>query len=289
METGSMMFFEETKAHGDALFPFNIYPCTIPDDFPSVALHWHRYMEIIFVKSGAMAGRLAMQNINLDGGDICIVPPGTLHGLQAQAGCRAEYENIIFDVEMLCSGAADICTRQYLHPLAAGRLLHPQTLHPSGAGYAQAAACLKRAEELCGARNPGYELGVKAAMMDLIFQLMQLQPCMPEVEIPGTARLKQVLACIRRDYAQPLRVEDVAREAGCSPSHFMRWFRRMTGSSFVSFLNDYRLMEAARQLCATDEKVLAIAQNVGFESLSNFNRQFKLRYAMTPREYRLGK
>ena len=33
--------FQETKRHGSRLFPFNIYPCTIPLDFPSVVLHWH--------------------------------------------------------------------------------------------------------------------------------------------------------------------------------------------------------------------------------------------------------
>ena len=34
-------------------FPFNIYPCTIPGDFPQVALHWQESMELIFVKRGA--------------------------------------------------------------------------------------------------------------------------------------------------------------------------------------------------------------------------------------------
>ncbi len=36
----------------------------------------------------------------------------------------------------------------------------------------------------------------------------------------------------------------------------------------------------------TDEKVLTIAHDTGFDSLSNFNRQFKARYGVTPREYR---
>ena len=35
----------EAKQHGAAWFPFNIYPCTIPKDFPQVALHWQDSME----------------------------------------------------------------------------------------------------------------------------------------------------------------------------------------------------------------------------------------------------
>ena len=63
----------------------------------------------------------------------------------------------------------------------------------------------------------------------------------------------------------------------------------MTGSSFVAYLNEYRLAEAAKRLRGSEEKVLTISQEVGFESLSNFNHQFKLRYGLTPREYRTGK
>ena len=38
--------------HGSKLLPFNSYPCTIPLDFPSVSLHWHKEMELIYVKKG---------------------------------------------------------------------------------------------------------------------------------------------------------------------------------------------------------------------------------------------
>ena len=43
--------YQETKQHGSRLFPFNIYPCTIPLDFPVVSLHWHKEMELIYVKN----------------------------------------------------------------------------------------------------------------------------------------------------------------------------------------------------------------------------------------------
>lgn len=286
MEQGALNRLQETKLHGDILFPFNIYPCTIPQDFPSVALHWHRDMEIIYVKKGSMIVRMAMRDVRAEAGDICIIPPGALHALRTDGGKQAEYENIIFDPEMLGSGGADICARRYLVPIAAGRLLSPLYLQPEKAGYDAARRCLAHADELCGARGMGWELGVKAAMLDLILALLQLQPDAVEMEAPDADRLKRVIGCIQQEYASRMKVEDVAERIGCSPSHFMRWFRQMTGNSFVNFLNEYRLAEAARQLRSTDEKILTIAHNVGFDSLSNFNRQFKLRYMMTPREYR---
>ena len=40
--------YHEIKEHGKREFPFNIYPCTIPLDFPAVPLHWHKEMELIY-------------------------------------------------------------------------------------------------------------------------------------------------------------------------------------------------------------------------------------------------
>lgn len=289
MENSRPNQLEERKQHGSVLFPFNIYPCTIPGDFPSVALHWHRNMELVYIKKGGLLCQLDMQGAAVAAGDICIVPPGTLHGLRSLDGRIAEYENIIFDPELLGSAAADLCARQYLVPLAAGQLLQPVILRPGSEGHAQAARCIAWAEELCRDRPAGHELAVKAAMLQLVFQLLQLQRDLPSAEKPGTARLKQVLGYIQDEYAQPLTVNRMAAFCGCSPSHFMRWFRQMTGSSFVAYLNEHRLAEAARRLRSTEEKILTIAQDVGFESLSNFNHQFRIRYGLTPREYRAGK
>ena len=289
MELSSQIRLEEPKKHGSVLFPFNIYPCTIPADFPSVALHWQKSMEIIFVKKGAMQVQLHMEIQTVSQGTICIVSPGALHGLRGLPGQRSEYENMIFEPEFLGAGAVDICAQQYLVPLAAGQLLQPMYLRPGDPAYDEVERCLRRAEVLNEKQPVGFELAIKAAMLELLFLLLPLQPKKLAAEPPGTARLKHVLQRIQQEYDQPLTVEDVAKGCGCSASHFMRWFRQMTGSSFVAYLNEYRLAEAAKRLRGSEEKVLPISQEVGFESLSNFNHQFKLRYGLTPREYRTGK
>ena len=101
-----------------------------------------------------------------------------------------------------------------------------------------------------------------------------------------TRRLKTVLQLIEAEYATPLRIEDAAEACGCSQSHFMRWFKKMTGQGFTAYLNDHRLNLAAELLRITDATVLDIAGRVGFDNLSYFNRLFERRYGMTPREYR---
>ena len=289
MDTIFQAEMEETKKHGDVLFPFNIYPCTIPEDFPGVELHWHRNMEIVYVKKGSMLCQLDLTAETVSGGDMCIVPPGTLHGLRTIGGAACEYENIIFDPVMLGADAADLCARQYLTPLSAGRLLTPMFVRPGDEGYKSLFAILSETEKLCEHKPAAYELAVKGAMLQVIYHLFALSPGENAKEHPGTARLKSVLEYVRREYAHPITVSDVANVASCSPSHFMRWFKQMTNSSFTAYLNEHRLSEAARKLRMSDDKILAIAEDTGYESLSNFNHQFKVRYGVTPREYRMGK
>lgn len=95
-----------------------------------------------------------------------------------------------------------------------------------------------------------------------------------------------LLQQIEEKTGENLSVGEMAEFCGWSSSHFMRWFKNMTGSSFTSYVNDRKLASAAENLRRTDNKIVTIAEDAGFSNLSNFNRQFKARYEMTPGEYR---
>ena len=275
----------ETKHHGAVRVPFTLYPCTIPGDFPQVALHWHQSMELVFVKQGTGLVQVGSVSYPAHGGDIFVFAPGTLHGLRQAQGQRMEYENIIFELELL-GGAEDLCAEKYLLPIQSGRLPLPVRLTSNDLCYLQAAACLRELEDANRAKLPGYELLVKGALLRFLALLLAQGKTLPPVETADTRRLKTVLQWLSAHYAEPLRVADAAGVCSCSASHFMRWFRQMTGQSFVAFLNEYRLNAAAEALQTTDETVLTIASRCGFENLSYFNRAFKAHFGMTPREYR---
>ncbi|MCD8013419.1 MAG: AraC family transcriptional regulator, partial [Lachnospiraceae bacterium] len=153
-------------------------------------------------------------------------------------------------------------------------------------GYREITSCLILAERLSEARPKGYELGVKAAILRLISLLIPLSPDQPREESPYLERLKLVLNRVEQDYTHPLSIREISDFCGCSSSHFMRWFRQMTGSSFGHYVNERRLAYSAELLRQTDDKIISIAAKAGYDNLSNFNRQFKSRYGVTPGEYR---
>ena len=137
-------FLQETKQHGAVRFPFNIYPCTIPGDFPQVALHWQDSMELVFVKKGRGIVQAGLTTYTAQAGDIYVFAPGVLHALRQLPGEAMEYENIIFELELL-GGAGDICAEKYLLPLQSGRLALPMRLaRKTGATTGQCGACMRR-------------------------------------------------------------------------------------------------------------------------------------------------
>ena len=286
MEKENSQKYQEKKQHGSRLFPFNIYPCTIPLDFPSVSLHWHKDMELIYVKKGM--GEIQIETTLFQGkpGDIFVVPPGTLHALRKARGFSMEYENIIFEMDFLGAGAADLCAGEFLVPLAAGKLLPPVRVQEGEEGYTSLKQCLSQMEDLCGSKEKGYELGVKAAVLQMVFLLIRKYPCVKAVSSPDRERLKDVLQQIEKNISENLTVTEMAEFCGWSDSHFMRWFKKMTGLSFISYVNEQRLASAAEALKCSDDKILSISQEAGFMNLSNFNRQFKKRYGITPKAYR---
>ena len=277
---------QENKRHGEKWFPFDIYPCTIPKDFPQVALHWQNSVELVFVKKGMGTVQVGLESMTAMAGDIFVFAPGVLHGLGQVPGETMEYENIFFEVDLL-GGSGDLCYRRYLLPLQSGRLSLPHRLTRGHPCYCTVLECLRQLETVNRDRVLGYELQIKGLLLCLLSALVAQSDGLPPRENGDTRRLKAVLQYVTAHFAENLPVAEAAAVCQCSPSHFMRWFKQMTGQRFTEYLNIYRLNAAAEALRTTDDTVLTVAERCGFKNLSYFNRAFKASFGLTPREYRL--
>ena len=99
-------------------------------------------------------------------------------------------------------------------------------------------------------------------------------------------KIKAIVKYVEEHYSEPISVGDAAAISGYSESHFMKFFKENMGTSFIAWLDAYRLSMAARMLILTDNSILQVSTEAGFSNLSYFNRSFKARYGMTPRQYR---
>jgi AraC-like DNA-binding protein len=84
----------------------------------------------------------------------------------------------------------------------------------------------------------------------------------------------------------PLALDEVAGHAGVSPFHFCKIFKRATGLTFTDFVNRARVEHAKRLLLKPQARITEVAYDVGFQSLSQFNRSFRRVTAQSPTEFR---
>lgn len=100
-------------------------------------------------------------------------------------------------------------------------------------------------------------------------------------------RLSKIINYITQNYNHQISLEDVADAACMTRQGFCRYFKKHTGHTFVSFLNEVRVNDACKSLVLgeSSESISVVAYKVGFNSITNFNRVFKHVIGQTPRDY----
>ncbi|MDB5551854.1 MAG: AraC family transcriptional regulator [Rhizobium sp.] len=102
-----------------------------------------------------------------------------------------------------------------------------------------------------------------------------------------SAGMNKALAYIREHLTTPFSEADLAEIAGQSTSAFSRAFRRHTGMSLVQYVKRLRINLACQILMSDEQAAITnICFEVGFNNLSNFNRQFLAEKGMPPSQFR---
>jgi YesN/AraC family two-component response regulator len=92
---------------------------------------------------------------------------------------------------------------------------------------------------------------------------------------------------IREHHTEDLSLHQVARFANASRFYFCKLFKRATGLTFTNFLSRVRIERSKNLLINPHLRVGEVAYEVGFQSLTHFNRVFQKLLGQSPTEYRL--
>lgn len=98
----------------------------------------------------------------------------------------------------------------------------------------------------------------------------------------ASARVSLAIQWIRRDYAEPLRVEALAKRAAMSESAFHRHFKAVTAMSPLQYQKRVRLLQARTLLMVGRKSVTAAAFEVGYESATQFSREYARAFGLPP-------
>lgn len=105
-------------------------------------------------------------------------------------------------------------------------------------------------------------------------------------ETSESRRVQKVIKFLTANYSQEIHLADVAKHVNMSEVSFSRFIKKRTGKNYIEYLNDIRLGAASRLLVNSNKTIAEISFECGFNNLSNFNRLFKKRKGLTPKEFR---
>jgi AraC-like DNA-binding protein len=248
--------------------------------------------------------------VRLVAGDVIVVPQGETHVLASAAGLTPEHMAPLVaaqlqaapgEVMTLAHGGGGPVTRMICGFLSAQEIRRnpllsslPRLFKVSvrDAGTAWLESSLRFATEEAGsARAGGAAVLAKLAELLFIEAVRRYVDTIPDDHRGWLAGLRdrfvaRALASMHARPAHPWTVEALARHVGMSRSAFAERFTDILGFPPMQYLAQWRLQLAAQELRNTDRPLVAIAEDVGYESEAAFNRAFKREFGAPPATWR---
>jgi AraC-like DNA-binding protein len=97
-----------------------------------------------------------------------------------------------------------------------------------------------------------------------------------------THRIARAMEQLRKEFDQPLRIEDMAQELGMSVSSFHHHFKAVTAMSPLQFQKQIRLREARRLMLGEGLDAAGAGYQVGYNDASHFSREYKRLFGLPP-------
>jgi AraC-like DNA-binding protein len=254
----------------------------VPSDRPAF-LHYHNFFELGYCEGGSGVFIIDGEILPFDGRCCSIITEGQVHIAQSLDPPKSLWHFLYLDLPTLFLDG----TRDQV-PYRKPDYLHYD--YPNLIPYADDAEMydLVRLILLEAARADDASLSI---LRNLVSALLlrhgrtRIGAALPAKK-PRLPEIGQVINYISTQYAQDLDIDALASVANLSRASLQRKFAAVTGQSPMQYLHRMRLNFAALMLRNEARSVSEIAMDVGYNSLSSFNRLFVRAYGMSPSQWR---
>lgn len=106
------------------------------------------------------------------------------------------------------------------------------------------------------------------------------------IQINGRDRFSAITEYVMKNFDREITLPEIASVANMAITTFCNFFKEHYRVTFVEYLNSVRIGYACKLLNEDDQSIMEIAYSCGFNSLANFNKQFRKIKGMSPREFR---
>ncbi len=260
-----------------------------------VPMHRPDHLEVVIFESGELGYEVENRTCTLRTNDILVVGDRIWHRCLPIGASQREARSVVlsFSPKLIHSGASLSDDAQYLMPFTLPNSSVPNVI-PAATGLSR--EILDFIERIRG-ELPGEtdrsRLAIKTYLKMILLALVNHYTGLDATREAlyyrqsSVRRLAPLLEHLEQRYGEPIRVHDAAKFCAMSDCCFMQLFKEVTGQSFVTYLNHFRVTRAQDLLTATDWPISDISLETGFCNQSYFGVIFRRIAGMTPLEYRL--
>lgn len=274
----------------EAPCPVDVLFLTV-DDRHRVRMNRHGYFEVLYLCSGSANCHIQDRLLPFNEGDLAIIGSTLYHRIECQSSTPVTIAALFFEPDLIrCDGASD--SAEYLTPFLLQDEDFPHVIPAETGVPRQVLDLMLRLRAETPPTSSRGRLAVKTYLKMLLMLLVnQYAPYAGTVETyqrqqENLERLRPLFRYLGDNCGDSIQVREAARVCGMSESHFMSLFKRVTGLSFVTYFNHFRIERAQALLAGTNESMASISQQVGFCDQSYFGTVFRRIVGMTPATYR---
>jgi AraC-like DNA-binding protein len=250
----------------------------------------HDYFEVVYMCAGKGSLRVQDRVLEMRAGDLFVMGSTLYHSLEYHEGPQFTVAALFFLPDLIRADGPD--SAEYLTPYLVQDSLFPHVVYHQNKVVAEVFELIQKIHAELPATSALAKLSIKTYLkMMLILLVNQYSSFEGVVETfqrqeAVLDRLQILFDYVEKNYGRSIHVSDAAGVSGVSESHFMNFFRKATGQSFMAYLNHYRIERAQLLLLTTEKSILEISIETGFCDQSYFGTVFSRLVGVTPASYR---
>ena len=282
--------YREKSIHGSLLFPFQ---CYVQDSIEPVMVknyHWHEEIEWIYTVKGTISIEIDMVTMHIAPGRFICIPSQALHRIITDGECL--YYAFVYKFQFLQFSLYDFCENAYMIPLERGEINFQICTDITLLENKEIKNELQAITDAFLGMKEAWQMVVKASLIKIVALMISENKIQTKEyltlnrNVEKIEQMKILLGYIKEHYHEKIFIRDMADLLHMNETYFCRYFKARLGKTPVEYINNLRIEEAAMLIQETDQRILDICYQVGFDNVSYFIRCFKERKNSTPKQYR---
>ena len=233
--------------------------------------HLHEAIEVVYVTDGEIELGVGQELFHMDEGDFAVVFPNVIHHYQVFGEKENKVIYLYLDPTLFPSYYKELQIYSQKNPVVKKQLMHPDVVN-----------AIKYLAEITEGNS----------MLILTYEQIILAHVITEMQMIDKSTVGRddliynVAEYVAKNFREKISLEKMAYDLCVSKYVLSRMFANTFHCNFSKYVNGVRLNYAVAALENTMDSITNICLDCGFESQRTFNRVFKERYKITPREYR---